>query len=64
MVVIRCEKSNFRERETLGWAQHFFSNHLVGFPSCKKSKAIYEGMTARECQGVRGNVRFPSRASC
>ena len=46
------------------WAQYCFSNDLVGFPSCKKSKAIYEGETNRECQGVPGNVRFPSKASC
>ena len=64
MVVIRCGQSNFRERETLGWVQHCFSNDLVGFPSCKKSKAIYEGMPTRECEGVIGNVRFPGKASC
>ena len=64
MVVIMCGQSNFKERETLGWAQHCFSNDLVGFPSCKKIKAIYESMTTRECQGVLGNVRFPSKASC
>ena len=64
MVVIRCGKSNFKERDTLGWAQRCFSNDLVGFPSCKKSKAIYGGMIARECQGVPGNVRFQSKASC
>ena len=23
-----------------------------------------EGVTTRECQGVPGNVRFPSKASC
>ena len=64
MVVIRCGKSNLKERETLGWAQHYFSNDLVGLPSCKKSKAIYESMTTRECQGVPRNVRFPSKDSC
>ena len=55
MVVIRCGKRNCKERETLGWAQNCFSNDLVGFPSCKKCKSIYEGMTTRECQGVPGN---------
>lgn len=62
--MIRCGKINFRERETLGWAQHCFSNDCVVFPSCKKSEAIYEGMTASVCQGVPGNVRFPGNASC
>ena len=37
-----------------------FANDLVGFPSRKKSKAIYHGMKTRECQGVLVNVRFPS----
>ena len=36
MVVIRCGQSNFRERETLGWAQYCFANELVIFPSRKK----------------------------
>ena len=48
----------------MGWAQHCFSNDLVGFPSCKISKAIYGGMIAREFQGVPGNVRLPSKAIC
>ena len=57
MVMIRRVQSSFRQRENLGWAHHCFVNDLVGFPSCKKSKAIYEGMTTRECQGVQGNAR-------
>ena len=61
MVAIRCGKINFRERENLGWAQHFSVNDLVGFPSCKNSKAIYESMTTRQSQGVPGNVRLPSK---
>lgn len=44
MVVIRCAQSSFRQREKLVWAQNYFVNVLVGFPSRKKSKAIYEGM--------------------
>ena len=64
MVVIRCGKSNFKERENLGWVQHFFVNDLVGFPSCKKIKAIYEAMETRQFQGVLGNVRFLSKVSC
>jgi len=59
MVVIRRGQSNFRERETLRWAQYCFSNELVGFPSHKKSKAIYKDMTAKEWQGVLGNIWFP-----
>ena len=57
MVVRRFVQGSFKQRENLGWAHHFFVNDLVGFPSRKKSKAIYEGMTARECQGVPGNSR-------
>jgi len=41
MIVIRHGQRNFIERETLGWAQHCFSNDLVGFPSYKKIKVIY-----------------------
>ena len=44
--------------------EHCFANELVEFPSYKKSKDIYEGVTTRECQGVPRNVRFPSKASC
>ena len=54
MVEIRGWKRSFKQRETFGWAQNCFANDLVGFPSCKKSKAIYEGMTTTECQGVLG----------
>ena len=36
MVVIRHGQSNFKESETLGWAQYCFPNELVGFPSHKK----------------------------
>ena len=54
MIVIMCVQSSFRQRENLDWAQHVFVNDLVGFPSRKKGKAIYEGMTTRECQGVQG----------
>ena len=57
MVVIKHGKSHFRKRENLGWAHHCFVNDLVGFPSCKKSNAIYEGMIARECQGVLGKAQ-------
>jgi len=56
MVVIRHGKSNFKERDTLGWEQFCFANELDRFPSRKKSKAIYDGMTTRGCQGVLGNV--------
>ena len=42
MVVIRHGQSNFKERETLVWAQYCFANELVGFPSHKKSKVICE----------------------
>ena len=49
MVLLRHGKSSFGERETLGWAQHYFSNDLARFPSHKKSKVIYEGMKSREC---------------
>ena len=45
MVVIRRGQSNFRERETLGWAQHGFANELVGFPSRKKNKVVYESVS-------------------
>jgi len=55
--MIRCVQSSLRQRENLGWEQHCFVNDLVEFPSRKKIKAIYEGMTARECQGVPGNAR-------
>ena len=48
MVVIRCGQINFKERETLGWAQYCFSNELVGFPSRKKSKVIYEGVSVSQ----------------
>ena len=60
MVVIRPGQSNFRDRGTLGWAQYCSANELARFPSHKKSKSIYEGMTTRECEGVLGNVWFPS----
>lgn len=57
MVVIRHVQISFRQRDNLGWAQHCFVNDLVGFPSGKKSKAIYEGLTTKECQGVPRNAR-------
>lgn len=57
MVVIKCVQSSFKQRKNLGWAQHCFVNDLVGFPSRKKGKAIYEGMIARECQCVPGNSK-------
>lgn len=44
MVVIRRGQSNFKERETLGWAQYCFANELFRFPSRKKSKVICEGV--------------------
>jgi len=61
MVVIRHGQSNFRERETLGWEKYCLANELVWLPSHTKSKAIYEGMTTRECQGIIGNASLPSR---
>lgn len=57
MVVIRHVQSRFRQRENLCWEKHIFVNDLVGFPSQKKSKVVYEGLKARECQGVPGNSR-------
>ena len=57
MVVRRCVQSSFGQRENLGCVQHFFVNDLVGFPSCKKIKAIYEGIKSREYQGVTRNAR-------
>ena len=48
MVVIRRGQRNFKERETLGWAQYYFSNELVGFPSHKKSKVICEGVSVNQ----------------
>lgn len=41
------------------WVGHniCFSNHLAGFLSRKKIKAIYEGMKVREYEGVSRNVR-------
>ena len=38
-------------------AQPCFSNALVGFPSQKKGKVIYESMKTTKCQGVLGNVK-------
>ena len=55
MVTSRVGQSSFRQMETLGWAQHRFSNNLFGFPSHKKSKVIYDDMKAKEYQGVSGN---------
>jgi len=48
MVMIRHRQINFRERETLGWAQYCFANELVGFPSRKKSKLICEGVSVSQ----------------
>ena len=40
--------------EVLGKGQHYFLMTWLGSQVEKKSKAIYEGMTTRECQGVQG----------
>ena len=48
MVVIRCGKRNYRERETLGWAQYCFANELVGFPSRKRSKVVYDSVSVSQ----------------
>lgn len=40
MVVIRRGKRSFIQRETLGWAQHYISNDLVGFPSHRKGLSM------------------------
>jgi len=42
------------DKGRLGLSTTLFFKDLVGFPSHKKSKAIYEGMKTRECQGVYG----------
>ena len=51
-----CDKGiekSISKKVVLWETQHYFFNDLVGLPRRKKSKAIYEGMTTREFQGVQ-----------
>ena len=57
MVTIRGWIKQFQTKGDFGLCETFFFNDLVGFPSRKKSKAIYEGMTIRKYQGVPRNAK-------
>ena len=56
VTTIRGLSNKFQTKGDFGLGTTEFSNALVGFPSCKKSKVIYEGMTTRDYQGVLGNA--------